>query len=110
MKTTDKIEDIKFYTLSEVEDRLIGEIGTPQRDEYEEELRQYALGEQLKQARISKNISQEELGEAMGIQKARVSKIEHGKNLTFNTVIRYLKALGIPANLEIGDLGKVALY
>ena len=100
---------MKTYTLAEIEDELIGKVGTPERDEYENELRQFFLGEQLKQARLSKNMSQEELGETMGIQKSRVSKIEHGKNLTFNTVIRYLKALGISAQLEIGDIGKVAL-
>ena len=45
----------------------------------------------------------------MGIQAARVSKIEHGQNLTINTIIRAFKALNISVNLEIADAVKVPL-
>ena len=32
------MEEMKFYTHEEVKDLLIGEVGTPERDRYEEQL------------------------------------------------------------------------
>jgi len=37
------MEKMKQYSLSEMEDRYIGKIGTPQRDKYEYELRMKLL-------------------------------------------------------------------
>ena len=34
----------------------------------------------------------------------------YGKNLTFSTIARVFKAMGISAKLEIGSMGKVALW
>ena len=59
---------MKTYTFDELKDKYIGEIGTPERDEYEnilkEELQAYHIGEAIKQARQAKNLTQEELGES----------------------------------------------
>ena len=94
------MEAKKFYTLEEIEDKYIGEKGTPKRDAYED----------IKQARQSKNLTQEELGNLIGVQRAQISRIENGKNLTFSTIARVFKAMGISAKLEIGSMGKVALW
>ena len=40
--------DKDFITLEESKDQLIGKVGTPKRDEYEEELRLYAIGAKLR--------------------------------------------------------------
>lgn len=98
-----------FYTQDEAKDLLIGEIGTPQRDEYEEELEMFLIGDVIKRVRLEKKLTQEDLGKLIGVQKAQISKIENGKNLTFSTVIKVFKAMGISAKLEIESLGKVAL-
>ena len=55
-------------------------------------------------------MTQEELGNLIGVQRAQISRIENGKNLTFSTISRVFKAMGISAKLEIGNLGKVALW
>ena len=104
------MEAKKFYTLEEIEDKYIGEKGTPKRDAYEEELNSFLIGEAIKQARQSKNLTQEELGNLIGVQRAQISRIENGKNLTFSTIARVFKAMGISAKLEIGSMGKVALW
>lgn len=69
---------MKTYTLDELTDKYIGKIGTPERDKFEqdlkEELEAYHIGEAIRQARLSKNLTQEELGERMGVQKAQVSR------------------------------------
>ena len=44
---------MKVYTLEEMEDKYIGKVGTPERDEYEQkladELYAYHVGEAIKQ-------------------------------------------------------------
>ncbi len=103
------MEKMKFYTLDEIEDKHIGKKGTIERDKYDEQLEMFLIGDAIKQARQAKNLTQEELGKLVGVQKAQISRIENGKNLTFATVIKLLKAMGLSAKLEIGNLGKVAL-
>ena len=95
-------------------DDVWGKAGTPERDAMEarlkEEIQAYYVGEAIKQARQSKNLTQEELGKLIGVQKAQISRIENGKNLTLSTLAKVFKAMGISAKLEIGNLGKVALW
>jgi HTH-type transcriptional regulator/antitoxin HipB len=42
---------MKSYSLSEMKDRYIGKVATPERDKYEYELRMDVLGRMIKQAR-----------------------------------------------------------
>lgn len=100
---------MKLYTHEEMLDRVVGRKGTPRRDTMEDELHTYLIGEAIKQARIKQELTQEELGERMGVQRAQVSRIESGRNLTFATVARAFKALGIPAELSAGDI-RLALW
>jgi len=103
------MDKMKFYTHEEIKDELIGKKGTSERDKYDERLDMFLIGEAIKKARQAQNLTQEDLGKLVGVQKAQISRIENGKNLTFATVIRLFKAMGISAKLEIGDLGKIAL-
>jgi HTH-type transcriptional regulator/antitoxin HipB len=103
------MDKMRFYTHEEMKDELIGKKGTIERDKYDEQLEMFLIGDAIKQARQAKNLTQEELGKLVGVQKAQISRIENGKNLTFATVIKLLKAMGLSAKLEIGNLGKVAL-
>lgn len=104
---------MKTYTLDELKDKYIGEIGTPKRDKYEqalkEELQAYHIGEAIKQARLAKNLTQEELGARVGVQKAQISRLEKGKNITLSSLMRLFNALGVPLTLDMGGLGKVSL-
>lgn len=100
---------MKFYTLEEIEDKLIGKKGTPERDKYEADMHSFIIGDAIKQARQSKNLTQEELGKLIGVQRAQISRIENGKNLTVSTITRVFQAMGISVKLEIGNLGKIAL-
>lgn len=104
---------MKLYSFEEVLDEDLGKIGTPKRDafeaEVEAELHAYHIGEAIKHARLQQDLTQEELGARMGVQRAQVSKIESGRNLTFSTIARAFKALGIPAELSAGGM-KVALW
>lgn len=110
---TKKINDMekkRFYTSDEAENILFGEAGTPERDEYDSELKTFLIGEVIKKAREEKNLTQSQLGEMIGVKKGQISKIENGHNITFSTIVRVFKAMGINAKLDLGSLGNVALW
>ncbi|GEO22936.1 helix-turn-helix domain-containing protein [Cyclobacterium qasimii] len=86
---------MKSYKLEEAEDLLIGEKGTPEREEYEFELKLELIGDMIKTARKKRNLTQEQLGELVGVKKAQISRLENSTgNVTFETVMRILNALG----------------
>lgn len=97
---------LEYITLEEMINRDLGLIGTPERDEFEArleaDLQAYHVSEAIKEARKQKNLTQEQLGELMGVKKAQVSRIEHGHNLTLNTITRAFRALGMPVTLSVG--------
>lgn len=100
----------KFYTQDEAKDILIGSKDSPQRNQYEANLEMFLIGDAIKRTRLSKNLTQEDLGRLIGVQKAQISRIENGKNLTFSTVIKVFKAMDVTVRLEIdNDEHKVAL-
>jgi HTH-type transcriptional regulator / antitoxin HipB len=96
-KTNNKImakTKIKSYSLAEMKDKYIGKAGTPDRDKYEYELRMDVLGRMIKAARQERNLTQEQLGELVGVQKAQISKLESSANsATIDTVLKVFKAL-----------------
>ncbi len=98
------MKKMKLYTHEEMLDRVIGKKGTERRDAMENELHSYLIGEAIKQARKEKNLTQEQLGELMGVQRAQVSRIENGHNLTIGTIVRAFKAMGVPATFSFGGV------
>ena len=85
---------IKSYSLSEMKDKYIGEVGTADRDNYEYELRMDVLGRMIKTARQERNLTQEELGQLVGVQKSQISKLESSTNsATIDTILKVFKAL-----------------
>lgn len=85
---------IRTYSLSEMKDEFIGKPGTKNRDKYEYELKMEVLSSMIRKARRERNLTQEELGELVGVQKAQISKLENGANsATIATVLKVFKAL-----------------
>ena len=52
-----ELQQKEFITLEEAKDQLIGEVGSQRRDEYEEELRLYAIGAAIRQTRKQQNLT-----------------------------------------------------
>jgi len=91
MNTTKKM---RLYSLDEIKDEFIGKKGTDKRDIYEQELQLEALGDIIKQVRTERNLTQEQLGKLLGVQKAQISKLENNTtNVTMDTVLRVFNAL-----------------
>lgn len=97
------MENIKLYTHEEMLNRIVGEKGTSRRDSLEAELQSFLIGEAIKQARKEKKLTQSQLGELMGVQRAQISRIERGHNLTIGTIVRAFKAMGIQASFSFGE-------
>lgn len=107
---------VNLTPLSEVVDEVWGEKGTPERDAMEAQLKEdiqaYFVGEAIKKARLKQNLTQEELGEKVGVKRSQICKLESGKSsMTLSTMSRIFKALGFgSASLDLGAGGKVALW
>lgn len=105
------METLKFYTLEEVKDELIGVKGTPARDAYEAELKMFLVGEAVRREREKKHLTQEQLSRLVGVKRAQISKIEAGKGVSLAALMRVLKAMGAEsAHLDLGSMGKIALW
>jgi len=95
-------KEMKTYTLAEMKDMYIGKQGTKDRDEYEYELRMDIIGKMIKQARQDRNLTQEQLGELIGVQKSQISKLESSANsATIDTIIKVFKALKAEINFRV---------
>lgn len=101
---------MNFYTEEEALNKVLGEKGASLRSQYESDMNAFLMGEAIKKARQSKNLTQEELGALIGVKKSQISRIENGKNITFTTIAKVFKAMGISASFEMAGIGKVALW
>jgi HTH-type transcriptional regulator/antitoxin HipB len=97
-----KKQVLKSYTLDEITDKHIGKRGTPEREAFEHELRLDLLGEAIRKARMERNLTQEELGRLIGVQKAQISKLENSlTDARFETIIKVFKALNAKINFQV---------
>ena len=102
---------MKFYTHDEMLDKVVGEKNSPARDKFENEVNNFLIGDAIKRIRMANHLTQEQLGERMGVKRAQISKIENGKCITYSTIVKAFKAMGIKtASLDLGTMGKIALW
>jgi DNA-binding XRE family transcriptional regulator len=95
-------KELKTHSLAEMKDKHIGKVGTKERDEYEYELRMDVLGKMIKTARQERNLTQEELGRLVGVQKSQISKLESSANsATIDTILKVFKALKAQINFSV---------
>ena len=103
------MEKMKIYTHDEMLDRVIGLKGTTSRDEYDEEMEDFLIGLAIKRAREAKKLTQAQLGEKIGVQRARICSIEKGANLRLSTLRKIFKALGLEVDLDIKNMAVVPI-
>ncbi|MGM9764294.1 MAG: helix-turn-helix domain-containing protein [Candidatus Cryptobacteroides sp.] len=104
-------ENLKSF--DEVIEMSYGKKGTKKRDAFEARIEkdweQYQIGEAIKAIRKSQHLTQEQLGEMMGVKKARISRIEKGEGVTLSAIVNVIKALGAPVCLDLGEFGRILL-
>lgn len=93
---------MKSISLEELKDKILGEPGTPKRDQYEYELKVELLSEQIKALRKERNLTQEQLGKLVGVQRAQISKLENNtSNMTIGTIMKVFNALKATVNFRV---------
>lgn len=97
--------NMKTVSHEEVLNRFVGKQGTPERTEFENELKAEILAHQFKELRKMKHLTQTELADKLGMEKGQISKIENGKfNLTLSTINKIAAALGAKVNFDIQQI------
>lgn len=63
-------------TLDSFKDEMLGKVGTPDRDSYEQEFEAFKIGVLIRQAREEAKMTQEELAIKVGKKRSYISRIE----------------------------------
>jgi len=93
---------ISFKSFDQIKDQYIGKNGSPERDQYEFDLKIDILGEMIKQTRKERNLTQEKLGELIGVNKSEISKLErNARNMTIGTILKIFKAMKANVKFKI---------
>lgn len=96
MQTTD------YKRFEDLENKYFGEMGTPEREEYEFDLKMELIGEKIKQLRIQNNLTQSQLGELIGVKRSQISKLEHGNHsASVSTIMKVFQAMKAKVRLRI---------
>ena len=92
----------KSFTLDEMKDKFIGKKGSPVREKFEYELRMDLLGQMIKTTRKERNLTQEQLGQLLGVQKAQISKLENSANsASIDTILKVFQALKAEISFQV---------
>lgn len=96
---------MKVFTLKEVEDKLIGKVGTSNRDDYELRIKLLQFGHLIKEVRKEKGLTQHALGELIGVTKSQISKLENGtSNMTIGTIFKIFEAMKSEVRFEVKEM------
>jgi phage-related protein/DNA-binding XRE family transcriptional regulator len=99
MKKQKESKDIT--TLDEILDNKYGKKGNPKREKWEQEFEAFKLGVLLEEARIKLNMTQEELAEKCGTNKAYISRIENNaSDIRLSTLMRIIQQ-GLGGQLKL---------
>ncbi len=92
---------------------IVGAKGTPARTQYDIEVKEqvdlFNMGEAIKAARLQRGLSQEQLGQLIGVKRSRMCQIEKGVGLTLATISRSLKALNVKTSIVMDGVGTFSL-
>lgn len=98
------LSEMKTYSLDQIIEEQIGSIGTQKRDLFESKIQFELIGSKIKVLRKEKGLTQTQLGELVGVQKAQIYKIENNiSNVKITTLLKVLNALGVKLTWEIKE-------
>ncbi len=88
-------------TLDEFVDGEYGKRGTPKREKLESGYREFKLGILIQEARLEKGLTQEQLAQKCGTNKAYISKVENNiKDVRLSTLKKIIE-IGLEGHLEL---------
>ena len=107
-KVRDKIikkgdKQMNTRTLGQIKNDYYGQIGIPERDRIERELKALRIGFKIRSAREKKEMTQAELASRINKQRTFISKIENdGENITLKTLYDVVeRGLGGKLKIEV---------
>ena len=96
-----KKENKDITTLDEILDNKYGKKGNAKREKWEQDFEAFKLGALLEDARIKLNMTQEELAEKCGTNKAYISRIENNaSDIRLSTLMRIIQQ-GLGGHLKL---------
>lgn len=98
-----KGESSNVNTWSDIKDWVYGKNGSSRRDGLERDVEAFKIGLLLKDARESKDLTQEELGQIIDKKRTYISRVENdGSNITLKTLYEIVeKGLGGKVKISI---------
>ena len=93
----------KTVTLDQFKEKHYGKKGTIKREKLEKGYKEFKLGVLIHEARLEKGLTQEELAEKCGTNKAYISRVENDiKDVRISTLQKIIEVgLGGQLNLSI---------
>lgn len=93
---------LNYKRFEDLENEYFGTPGTPEREEYELDLKMEILGEKIKQLRIQNNLTQTQLGDLIGVNRNLISKLEHGNHsASVQTIMKVFRAMKTKVKMKI---------
>ncbi len=94
-----KKDDIR--TLDEFADEKFGKIGTPGRDDVESGFEEFKLGFMIQEARMKRGMTQQQLADKAGTNKAYISRVENDIKDVRVSTLRKIVEIGLGGELEL---------
>ena len=98
------MKDLKDVTsFDELLDWKYGELGTPERDEFEMKSKAFIVGVMIREERKKAHLTQDDLAQKTGTKKSYISRLENGKiDIQISTLFKiFEEGLGKRLSLTI---------
>lgn len=91
----------KTLTLEQFKEKHYGKKGSTKRDQLEKGYQEFKLGALIYEARLEKGLTQEELAEKCGTNKAYISRIENDLKEVRISTLRKIVEVGLGGQLKL---------
>ncbi len=88
-------------SFDEILEQEYGSIGTTARDQFERDAEAFIIGAMLKEARMSKGLTQAQLAEKCGTTKAYISKVENNLKDVRISTLQNIVEKGLNGHLQM---------
>lgn len=96
---------LQLVAFNDLEDELFGAPGTGERNEYEDRVALELLPKSIREYRQRHHLTQDQLGQRVGVQKSQISKLERNpSNVTLDTLRRVFAALDMQVQIVLKPL------
>jgi ribosome-binding protein aMBF1 (putative translation factor) len=88
-------------TINDDLDTKYGKKGTAEREEFSKDALSFYYGELIKETRKEKHLTQQQLADKIGKERAYIAKIEQGKtDLQISNFVQIINALGLTLQVK----------